>query len=148
MVSSAAPTVPQYLASLPPDRRKAMAAVRRVMNAHMPKGYREAMNWGMICWEIPLAKYPDTHNGRPLSYVGLAAQKHHLSLYLVGIHLFPAQAMAVKDAFRDAGKRPHMGKGCIRFKHAEEIPLEAIGELIAEIPPARYILRYEEVNRR
>ncbi len=41
MVSSAAPTVAGYLASLPPERRKVMQAVRAAIRKGMHKGYRE-----------------------------------------------------------------------------------------------------------
>ena len=27
---------------------------------NLPKGFRETINWGMICYEIPLERYPDT----------------------------------------------------------------------------------------
>ena len=68
MVSSPARTVAQYLASLPPDRRKVISAVRRTIRAHLPAGFRETMNWGMISYEIPLKRYPDTYNGQRQDY--------------------------------------------------------------------------------
>ena len=45
---SEAATVADYLASLPEDRRKALSRVRATIRKHLPKGYEEAMNWGMI----------------------------------------------------------------------------------------------------
>ena len=50
MVSNAATTVDQYLASLPPDRRAEIARVRSVVNAKLPRGYAEGMLYGMIGW--------------------------------------------------------------------------------------------------
>ncbi len=32
---------------------------------NLPEGYVEVMNWGMISYEIPLERYPDTYNGQP-----------------------------------------------------------------------------------
>ena len=84
MVSSKAQTVPEYLAELPAERRAVIAAVRKVVRKHLPKGYVEAMNWGMICYEIPLKRYPITYNKQPLSYAALAAQKNNYALYLMG----------------------------------------------------------------
>jgi len=46
MVSSAAKTVDAYLAELPPERRAVIAAMRDRVNAHVPPGYEETMNWG------------------------------------------------------------------------------------------------------
>ena len=83
MVSSKAKTVEDYLDELPPDRRAVVSAVRDLVNANLPEGYVETMNWGMIAWEVPLSRYPVTYNKQPLGYVALAAQKNAYSLYLM-----------------------------------------------------------------
>src|ERR1700733_2450602 len=85
MVSSKETTPTAYLASLPPERRKVVAAVRDVVKKHLPKGYVESMNWGMISYEIPLTRYPATYNKQPLMYIALAAQKNNYALYLTGL---------------------------------------------------------------
>ncbi len=145
MVATKAKTVAEYLASLPPDRRKEMAAVRKVVKKAVPRGYKESMNWGMICWEIPLSAYPRSHNAQPLCYVALAAQKQHLSLYLTAAYMFSEQAEAIRSGFKAAGKKLDMGKSCLRFRSADDLALPVITACIAAIPPGRYIMRYEEV---
>ena len=87
MVQSSALKVVDYLAELSPERRKALGSVRRVIRKHLPKGYVEVMNWGMICYEIPLRTFPDTYNGKPLMYAALASQKRHMAVYLSLIHI-------------------------------------------------------------
>ena len=77
MASSNASTIEEYLDELPPDRRKVLAAVRKVVLDHLPDGYEEAINWGMISYEVPLATYPNTYNGKPLMFAALAAQTGH-----------------------------------------------------------------------
>ncbi|MGI9584813.1 MAG: DUF1801 domain-containing protein, partial [Acidimicrobiia bacterium] len=79
---SDATSVDQYLAELPDDRRAAIETVRDTILANLPDGYEEAMNWGMITYQVPLATYPDTYNGKPLMYAALASQKHHMAVYL------------------------------------------------------------------
>jgi hypothetical protein len=37
-----------------------------------------------------------------------------------------------------------MGKGCIRFKKVDAIPLEMIGELLSKISPQQWIEIYEK----
>ncbi|MDH3606179.1 MAG: DUF1801 domain-containing protein, partial [Acidimicrobiia bacterium] len=59
---SEAETVDAYLAELPDDRRAAIEAVRAAILANLPEGYEEAMNWGMISYQVPLETYPDTYN--------------------------------------------------------------------------------------
>ena len=47
MATSGAATPEEYLAELPPDRREAAAAVRAIIQQHLPTGYREAMSRGL-----------------------------------------------------------------------------------------------------
>ena len=85
-MQSDAKTVTEYLAGLPDDRRKAIKTVRALIRKHLPKGYEEAMNWGMISYQVPLKTCPQTYNGQPLVYAALASQKNHMAVYLTGIY--------------------------------------------------------------
>lgn len=143
MVSSNAATVPEYLASLPPERRKVVAAMRRFVRQHLPKGYREAMRYGMVAYEVPLSVYPDTYNGQPLVYVALAAQKNNYALYLTCAYLDESRTERLRKAWMALGRHPDMGKSCLRFRSMEELPLEAIGREIESAPPAEFIRRHE-----
>ena len=60
MVLSQAATVKQYLDELPEDRRKVVAAVRKVILKNLPRGYREEMYFGGISYCVPLKDCPDT----------------------------------------------------------------------------------------
>lgn len=148
MVASAAATVDQYLADLPPERRAVVAAVRDFVNAHLPAGYVEAMAFGMIGWGVPLSRYPDTYNRRPLGYVGLAAQKNAYSLYLMGCYMDSAEDQALRAAYARAGKRLDMGKSCLRFASLDGLLLEDIGRIIAGTPVDDFIARYESVKHK
>ena len=148
MASSKAATVEAYLQELPEDRREVVATVRGIILRNLPDGYVEAMNWGMITWEIPLERYPTTYNGQPLGYAALAAQKNNYSLYLMGVYADPEQEAALREAFRREGKKLDMGKSCVRFRKAADLPLDAIGELIAATTPEQYIARYEATRAR
>ena len=148
MVQSAAPTVAQYLASLPPERRAVMAKVRTAVKRAMPKGYKESVGYGVLTYAIPLEVFPDTYNKQPLAIACLAAQKNHNSLYLMGAYGDPKQRKALEAGFRKAGKKLDMGKSCVRFKAADDLPLDVIGKAIAAIPPDRYIKVYEASRSR
>lgn len=139
MARSDAKTVTAYLKELPAERRAVIAAVRGVILKNLPKGYVETMNWGMISYEIPLERYPDTYNKQPLSYAGLAAQKNFYAVYLLGVNGNPAREKVLADAFKKLGKRMDMGKACLRFKSLDDLPLETIGKLIASMPPEELI---------
>jgi uncharacterized protein YdhG (YjbR/CyaY superfamily) len=131
MVSSKETTPAAYLASLPPEQRKVVSAVRAVVKNHLPKGYVETMNWGMLCYEVPLERYPDTYNGKPLMYAALAAQKNYYALYLTGPASDKTQMKRLTAAYQAAGKKLDMGKGCLRFKSLEELPLDVIADMVA-----------------
>ena len=148
MVKSNATTVEGYLEELDPDRRRVVEAVRQMILDHLPEGYQESMNWGMISYEIPLEVYPDTYNGRPLGYVALAAQKQHYAVYLMGVYQDPEQEAQLREAFERAGKKLDMGKSCLRFKKLEDVPLDVIGEVIASTPPEQFIARYEQAREK
>ena len=60
MAGSKAPTPEAYLSELPPERAALIARLRDLINANLPDGYVERMSWGMIGWEVPSARYPDT----------------------------------------------------------------------------------------
>lgn len=148
MARSNAKTPAAYLASLSPERRKAIAAVRKLVNRHMPKGYRETMNWGMITWEVPLSRYPKTYNGQPLAYVSLAAQKNYSTLYLMGAMANPGAFARLKSAFAKAGKKFDMGRSCLHFKKVDDLELDAIGEVIAGVSVEKWIETMEKSRRR
>lgn len=143
MPSSDATTVDDYLAELPDDRRAAIGAVRDVILANLPDGYEEAMRWGMITYEIPLARYPDTYNGQPLQYAALASQKRYMSVYLSGIYADAREESWFADAYRATGKKLDMGKSCVRFKRLDDLPLDVIGQAIARTGVDDYLAAYE-----
>ena len=144
MVQSAAATVAEYLDELPPERRAVIAAVRKVIRRNLPKGYQEVMNWGAITYELPLKRYPNTYNGQPLCYAALAAQKHHFALYLMTVYGDKKLEQELRDAFKKAGKKLDMGKSCVRFRSVDQLQLDAIGRIIAAVPPDKYIAAYEK----
>jgi hypothetical protein len=142
MATSKAATVEEYLQELPEDRRAVVSAVRDMVLRTLPDGYQESMAFGMIGYGIPLERYPDTYNKQPLAYAAIAAQKSYYALYLMSAYA-GEQEQALRDAFQAAGKKLDMGKSCIRFKTLDDLPLDALGRIIAATPPDAYIAQYE-----
>ncbi|MDF1504509.1 DUF1801 domain-containing protein [Roseisolibacter sp. H3M3-2] len=148
MARSAATTADEYLAELPAERRALVGAARDLVRAHLPAGYREMMSFGMICWGIPLADYPDTYNGQPLCYAALASQKQYVSLYLMGVAPGGAEEGALRDAYAAAGKKLDLGKSCLRFKRWDDLVPEAVARVVAATPPAAFVAAYEASRRK
>jgi hypothetical protein len=137
-------TVAAYLESLPPDRRATISTVRTLVNARMPKGYSEFMSAGIIVWGIPLAEYPDTYNGHPIWYTALAAQKNYSTLYLMACYGSNELMTRLESAYKKAGKKFDMGKSCLHFKTPDDLVSDAVGDVIAAVPPKTYLAMYEK----
>jgi uncharacterized protein YdhG (YjbR/CyaY superfamily) len=138
--------VQAYLAELSPERRAALEAVRKTILDNLPAGYEEAMNWGMIAYQVPLETYPDAYNGQPLMYAALASQKRHMAVYLTGVYMDPAAREAFEAAYGATGKRMDIGKSCVRFRRLDDLPLELVGESIRKFEVDEFVARVEEAH--
>ena len=143
MTQSKAATVAQYLSALPPERAAVVSTVRDLVNAHLPVGFDESMRWGMISWEIPLERYPDTYDGQPLNVASLAAQKQHTSLYLMCTYIDPEGERRLRDAYAAAGMKLDFGKSCLRFKGLDRFLPEAVIPILERSSVEALIGSYE-----
>ncbi len=134
----------EYIRGLPSDRRAALSAVRKVILDRLPEGYEEAMNWGMICYQVPLSTVPDTYNGQPLMYAALASQKRHMAAYVSGIYANEESRAAFELAYRATGMRYDVGKSCVRFRKLDDLPLDVIGDAIASLEVDEFVDRYQK----
>ena len=72
-------------------------------------------------------------------YIALACAKNHLSLNLVPMYLMPA----LRARLAAAAPKLKMGKGCVNFNKVEELPLDALAEVIAATLMADYVARLQ-----
>jgi hypothetical protein len=138
-------TVASYLASLPPDRRQALSAVRRVIKQHLPKGYQETMQYGMISYVVPLSAYPEGYLGKkdvPLPYLCLGSQKNHMAAYLMCVYGNAKLARWFTAAWKTTGKKLDMGKSCLRFKSVDDLALDVLGQAVAAVSVSDYVTHY------
>ena len=96
----------------------------------------------MISYDIPLDRYPDTYNGKPLMYAALASQKRHCALYLTNVSADPARLEWFMERYRATGKRLDMGKSCVRFRTLDDLPLDLVAEVIAGTSVDEYLAAY------
>lgn len=144
--SSKPATVDAILASLPPDRRAAIEAVRAVILKNLDKGYEEGVQYGMIAYYVPRSVYPAGYHcdpRQPLPYVCLASQKSGMSLHMFCLYNTPEQDRWFREAWAKSGKKLDMGKACVRFKRLEDLPLDVVGEVIRRTPAHAHIAAYE-----
>lgn len=136
-----------YIQALPESRRNPMARLRQVMCDHLPSGFEETMNYGMIGYVVPHALYPPGYHctpDQPLPFISIASQKHFIALYHMGIYSDPELLHWFQKAYAEVvPTKLDMGKSCIRFKNPERIPWDLIAELAGKMTPEVWINRYE-----
>jgi hypothetical protein len=105
----------QYLESLPDDRRAEVERVWNVVRENVGAGYAEHVGPKFL-----------TFTAEGEWYVALANQKNYVSLYLIPVYVYP-ELKARLDA---SGRNLKCGKSCINFKRAEDLPLDAVAEIV------------------
>ena len=147
-MQSKAKSVKEYLGEVPDDRKEFFYRLRDTILVNLPEGFQEEMSYGMIGYVVPHNIYPDGYHASPslpLPFVSIASQKNYISLYHMGLYAIPELLdWFVKEYPKHCKSKLDMGKSCIRFKKAEEIPFNLIGQLMTKISAADWIKVYEE----
>jgi hypothetical protein len=140
--------VDEYMDSLGPKWKPMMERIRSLILENIPEGFEEKMNYGMIGYVVPLSIFPEGYHvkpGEPLPFINLAAQKNNISLYHMGIYGMPGMEDWFKERYQEAvGRRPDMGRACIRFRKEEDIPYQLLEELLNKITVDEYVENYKE----
>ncbi|MEU3662183.1 DUF1801 domain-containing protein [Streptomyces sp. NPDC032940] len=110
MVRSEAGDVAGYLTEVPEGRRAALAGVRALCLEELA-GFDEVMAYGMPAYERDGA-----------CEIAFASQKQYISFYLMRDD--------VRAAFEERLAGQDMGKGCLRFRKAEDIDHDLLRDLL------------------
>jgi uncharacterized protein YdhG (YjbR/CyaY superfamily) len=102
--------VDAYLSALEPDRRAALEELRELVFETAPD-VMETMRYRMPTYELDDV------------LCSFASQKHYMSLYM-DVDLVAKHKKALRHL--------DVGKSCIRFKPIEDLPLEAVRQILAE----------------
>ena len=142
-VQSDAVTVEAYIAELPEGRRQSIGAVRQVVLDHLPEGFEEVMQYGMISYVVPLERYPDTYNGQRWPWPPWPSEGPHGPL--------PHGCCLRRRRFTGAASG-EVGDHRQEARHGEELPavqglddlaLDVIGEAIARTSVDDFVADYE-----
>ena len=145
-MQSKAKTVPEYIDSLPADRKPVIIALRKAIRKNLPKGFEEQMSYGMIGYVVPHKLYPAGYHVTPelpLPFMNVASQKNHIAVYHMGI------SGELREWFQEewkeySTKKLDIGGACIRFKKPEDVPVDLIGTLASKMTPEQWIKLYEK----
>jgi len=138
----------EYIDQLPADRKIVVSKLRKTLRKHLPKGFKEEMNYNMLGFVVPHSVYPAGYHcdtTQPLPFINVASQKNFVALYHMGLYADKKLLgwFTKKYAAKVEGKLD-MGKSCIRFKKMDNIPYELIGELAEKMSPQDWIKLYEK----
>jgi hypothetical protein len=150
-MQSKAKTVKAYLESLPADRVKVITALRNEIKKSLPKGFEETMTYGMIGYVVPHKLYPAGYHAapkQPLPFICIASQKNHIAVYHMGLYEGQLLDWFKKSWAEVSKKKLDMGKSCIRFRKAEDVPVKLIGALASKMTPQQWIEAYEKLQLR
>jgi hypothetical protein len=132
-------TIDQYIDGLEHDRQELVQHLRSIVNESIDPNFKEIIDFGMIAWVVPLEREPDTYNGHPLMYAALASQKRYVSLYLMGIYADSGVAEWFKSEYEATGRKPNMGKSCVRFRKLEDVPEDLIASAVKRYTVDSYL---------
>ena len=104
--------VDDYIAGAAPDRQDDLKALRALIHKAVP-GIKETMQYNM-----PTFMTSDV-------VCALASQKQYMALYTC--------APEVMDKYQKDMAHLNNGKGCIRFKKFDQLPLAAITRILKEM---------------
>lgn len=142
--------VDEYLTSLPDERREIMTRLRQTIKKNIPKGFQEVMIYGSPGWVVPHSLYSQGYHcdpAVPLPFINVASQKNHIAVYHMGIYSSGPLLEWFKGEWpKHSSKKFDMGKSCIRFKKADDVPVALIGELAAKMTPQEWIEIYEKLK--
>ncbi len=151
-MQSKATTPDQYIAELPEDRKEVMQKLRETVLKNLPKGFEETMQYGMISYVVPHSIYPDGYHCKPadaLPFMSIASQKNHISFYHMGMYSDPdLLKWFTKEYPNHSTGKLDMGKSCVRFKNAKNVPFELFGELTTKMSVNDWIAKYESEIKR
>jgi uncharacterized protein YdhG (YjbR/CyaY superfamily) len=140
--------ISEYFSKLPEDRKEALEKIHKIFGEHIPEGLSADLSYGMPAFVVPHSIYPKGYHCKPeepLPFVSYASQKNYIALCHGGVYSFPhIKNWFVNEYEKQTGKKPDMGKSCIRFKNPEKIPWDLLAELAEKITVKEWITQYEK----
>ena len=141
-------TVNEYIDQLEEDRKNVISQLRKIILENLPKGFEEAISYGMIGYVVPHSLYPAGYHCNtklPLPFISIASQKNHVAIYHMGLYADKNLMDWFTVAYpKYSSRKLDIGKSCIRFKKIEDIPYELIGELVKKMTVEEWVNCYEE----
>lgn len=145
-------SVEEILANVPEERKETFAKLHQTIVDNLPEGFEAAISYGGLGYVVPHSIYPNGYHCKPeepLPFAGIVSQKNTINLYHMGIYSNPElYDWFVAEYPKYCKRKLDMGKSCIRFKKAEDIPFPLIAELMQKITVEQWISIYESLLKK
>ena len=140
-----------YILRQPPERQAALVRLREIFTEHLPTGFVETMQYGMITYVVPKSIYPAGYHvnpADPLPFLSLANQKNHIAVYHLGLYAKHDMLEWFSEAYTRLGiGKLDIGKSCIRLKNLSKIPYDLFGALCEKLTPEAFVSLYENSRK-
>ena len=140
-------TTTDYINQLPEERKETIKKLVHLFRKSLPIGFEETMSYGMVGFVVPKSSYPNgSHCDKslPLPFINIGSQKNFIGLYHMGLYANQSLFSWFTEEYdKRYTAKLDMGKSCIRFKKAENIPWELLDELATKMTVAQWITLYE-----
>lgn len=140
-------TVEEILENIPEDRKEAFQRLHEVIVSHLPRGFEPGISYGGLGYVVPHTLYPNGYHckpSEPLPFAGIASQKNSINFYHMGMYSKPElYDWFVSEFPKHSKQKLDIGKSCVRFKKADDIPFELIGALMTQMSMEEWISLYE-----
>jgi hypothetical protein len=143
-----ATTIEEYIQQIDTERQIEFRKLFETIKNSIPTGFESGIQYKMPTFFVPHSLYPSGYHcdtKQPLPFIALAAQKNFLAFYHMGIYANPELLAWFTDEYiRITGKKPDMGKSCLRMKKSDDVPFSLLAELCKKISVKEWIEIYEK----
>jgi hypothetical protein len=140
-------SIDAYMKAIPEDRVDQINRLRQTIKDNLPQGFEEELQYQMIAYVIPLSRYPKGYHVTPntaLQLMAIASQKQTINIYHHGLYVDQKMHDWFVSSYKElTGKKPNMGKSCVRFKEINDHVLKLIAKLCRKITVEDYLKLYE-----
>jgi hypothetical protein len=138
----------ELFANLSEDERvEETRKLKTLVGNSLPDGFEEVESSGGWDFVVPHEVYPDGYHcdpSKPLPFISITSARKHISLNHMG--LYASRDLTdwfVKEHQKQLGKKPDMGKGCIRIKKIDDKLIDLIKELTGKMSVEEWVGLYQ-----
>lgn len=142
----------EYIDSLSEELKEPYRKTYQAIQQNIDPDIIEIIQYGMPSFVVPFDVYPDGYQSKPkteLPLISLAANKNSISLHSLALYADgDLHNWLIEEYIKRIGKKPDLGKGCLRLKKLNEIPFDLIAELSKKLTVKQWIALYESKIKR